>query len=338
VSETLLVSVSPHVRDETTTARIMWAVVIALVPASAMGVYFFGLHALYLILASVGTAVLTEFVVQKFRGVKVTCLDGSAVITGLLLALVVTPKLPVRYVVLGSFFAVAVGKQIFGGLGKNIWNPALVGRAFLQLSFPQMMNSMWMQPRGAKFTETAATPLAAVREHAAAGVDTVRDLYAGVPDWISLAWGNVQGCVGETSAVVLVLGGLFLVAWKIVDWRIPLFYIGTAVLFCWMLPVKVGGEMRWFVSDPLFHLFAGGLIIGGFFMATDMVTTPITPWGRVIFACGGGLLVAVIRTFGGYPEGVCYSILLMNTAVPLIDRITAPRPFGYRKKKGEKNG
>ena len=198
------------------------------------------------------------------------------------------------------------------------------------------MNSSWIQPRGALFTQTQATPLSAVKEHIASGAASVDALYQGVPDWMSLAWGNIQGCAGETSAIAILTGGLFLIFLKIVDWRIPLFYIGTAVLFCWILPVKIGGEMVWFASDPLFHLLAGGLLLGGFFMATDIVTTPVTAKGRIIFACGGGFLVGLIRTFGGYPEGVCYSILIMNTAVPLIDRAAMLRPFGFRKEK--KNG
>jgi len=314
----------------------MWAVVIALLPASAMGIYFFGWNVLFLIVASVITAVVTEYVIQKWRGVKNTSLDGSAVVTGLLLALIVTPALPVKYIIIGSFFSIAIGKQVFGGLGMNIWNPALAGRAFLQVAYAQVMNASWLLPRNSQIAETHATPLAAVKEHIASGAASVEALYEGVPDWISLAKGNIQGCAGETSAIAIIVGGLFLMYLRIIDWRIPLFYIGTAVLFCWALPVRIGGEMAWCTSDPLFHLFSGGLLLGGFFMATDMVTTPVTHTGRIIFACGGGLLVACIRIFGGYPEGVCYSILIMNTAVPLIDKWTRPKPFGFAKEK--KNG
>jgi electron transport complex protein RnfD len=317
----------------------MWAVVIALIPAAGMGIWFFGLRVIALIIASVITAVLTEFLIQKFRKVKVDALDGSAVITGLLLALIVPPALPIIYIIFGSFFSVAIGKQVFGGLGRNIWNPALVGRAFMQVSFAQEMNTFTTVPRGAyeMITTTSATPLAMAKATIDQGA-AAADIYAGITDWMPLAWGNIKGCVGETSAVAIIAGGLFLVFLKIVDWRIPLFYIGTAVLFCWILPVKVGGQTAWFASDPVFHLFAGGLLLGGFFMATDMVTTPITPKGRIIFACGAGLLVALIRIFGGFPEGVCYSILIMNTTVPLIDRFTAPKPFGKSPKKEKKNG
>ena len=335
MTEDHIVGTSPHIRDEIIASRIMWAVVIALIPVSGMGIYFFGWNVLILILASVITAVLTDFIIQKWRGVKNSSFDGSAVVTGLLLALIVTPELPVKYIIIGSFFSITIGKQVFGGLGKNIWNPALVGRVFLQIAYTEIMNSTWVLPRGAIFTETQATPLASVQQNIASGVISADRLYQDVPDWMSLAWGNIQGCAGETSALALIVGGLFLVFLKVVDWRIPLFFVGTAVLFGWILPVKIGGEMVWFASDPLFHLFAGGLLLGGFFMATDIVTTPLTSKGKIVFACGGGILVALIRTYPGHPEGVCYSILIMNTAVPLIDKWMLPKPFGFQKRKGK---
>lgn len=331
MAQQLIVSTSPHVRDETTTTMIMWAVVIALLPATGLGIYYFGWRVLLLILASVVTAVVTEYVIQKWRKVEVTAMDGSAAVTGLLLALVVSPRVPFIYIIIGAFVSIALGKQVYGGLGRNIWNPALVGRAFMQVSFPVAMNSVWTAA-GQPDVISGATPLAAVKEALKTGVASHADLYANAPSWLDLFNGKVAGCCGETSALALVLGGMFLMYLKIVDWRIPFFYIGTAVLTCWALPVRIGGELTWFASSPVFHLLAGGLLIGGFFMATDMVTTPLTAKGKIIFAIGGGLLVGLIRIFGGYPEGVCYSILIMNTAVPLIDRFTMPKPFGSQKK------
>ncbi|MFH1707915.1 MAG: RnfABCDGE type electron transport complex subunit D [Planctomycetota bacterium] len=329
----LLVSTSPHIRDEITTTRIMWAVAIALAPATGMGIWFFGVRVLAQVLVSVAAAILTEYVIQKWRKVPVTAMDGSAFVTGLLLVLVISPAVPLPYVALGAVFSIGIGKQVFGGLGRNIWNPALVGRAFMQVSFPSIMNAMWIAPRGVIDAVTGPTPLAAVKEAIRAG-GTMDAVAAAAPHWADLAWGKELGCAGETSAIALLVGGLLLIGLKIIDWRVPFIYIGTAVLFCWLLPVSTPNGMVWFADQgwyPVFHLLSGGLFLGGFFMATDLVTTPYTVKGRVIFAVGAGLLVAIIRVYGGYPEGVCYSILIMNTAVPLIDKFTLPRPFGARK-------
>ncbi len=312
----------------------MWAVFIFLLPAAGMGVYFFGLKALHVIAMSTVSAIVTEFLIQKWRKVEITAFDGSAAVTGLLLALTLPSDLPVVYAIMGSVFAIAIGKQVFGGLGKNIWNPALVGRAFLQVSFATEMNTYNVLPVKGIDTVSGATPLAALHELYKAG-DTADHVLQTTHDWIPLAWGNVRGCLGETSAIAIILGGLFLIGLKVIDWRIAFTYIGTAVFFCWALPVRIGGHLTFFAGDPAFHALSGGLMLGGFFMITDMVTSAMTVKGKLIYAAGGGLLVALIRLYGGYPEGVCYSILIMNTAVPLIDKLTFPKPFGTAPKPKE---
>ncbi len=300
-----LVSTSPHIKDKVSVRGIMLAVVIALIPATASGVYLFGLHALLVVVASITSAVISEFLGYKAMGKKFT-MDGSAVITGLLLALCLPPTVPIWMPVVGSSFAILIGKCAFGGLGQNIFNPALVGRAFLTLSWPALMTT-WVSPFDGVST---ATPLG--EWHAGHGYTPVENLF----------FGNVAGCIGETSALAILIGGIFLIAMKYVDWRTPLSYIGTVGILMWLL-----GE------PPLFHIFAGGLFLGAFFMATDYVTSPVTKTGRVVFGVGAGLLVVMIRMYGGFPEGVCYSILIMNGFTPLIDRFTRPKVYGVMKKR-----
>jgi electron transport complex protein RnfD len=305
--EKLLITSSPHIKDDDTVEKIMYGVIIALIPASVMGVYYFGLHALLLIIASIAAAVVTEAVFQKFRNYPVTITDGSAVITGLLLALNLPPGLPVWMAIVGSVFAIALGKQVFGGLGHNPFNPALIGRAFLVASFPVHMTT-WISPVDGT---TTATPLGLMKLQ---GVST---------DYMSLFLGKIGGCIGETSALAILIGAAYLLYKGYIDWRIPLSYLGTVAVLTTV-----------FGQDPIFHLFAGGLMLGAFFMATDMVTSPITKKGRWIFGIGAGILVVVIRLWGGYPEGVSYSILLMNGVTPLINRYTRPRVFGEVKNNG----
>ncbi len=301
----LRVSPSPHLKDRVSVRLIMFTVVVALLPASACGVYLFGLHALWVILVSVASALISEFLGYRAMGKKFT-MDGSAVITGLLLALCLPPTVPLWMPVVGSSFAILVGKCAFGGLGQNLFNPALVGRAFLSLSWPALMTT-WVSPFEGVST---ATPLGTWK---AGGGDTSLS---------ALFLGNVAGCIGETSALAILLGGILLIAFRYIDWKTPLSYIGTVGLLMFLL-----GE------DPLFHMLAGGLFLGAFFMATDYVTTPLTGKGRVIFGLGAGLLVVVIRMYGGMPEGVTYSILIMNAFTPLIDRYTRPRVYGTVGKK-----
>jgi len=299
-----VVSPSPHVRDTVSVRGIMYSVVIALIPATVFGVHLFGLSVLPIIAASILSAVATEFFAFKLMG-KPFAMDGSAVVTGLILAICLPPTVPIWVPVVGAAFGIAICKCAFGGLGHNIFNPALAGRAFLMLSWPALM-TRWVSPFDAVST---ATPLGQWR--AGAGYTSVVDLFLG----------NVSGSIGETSALAILIGGAFLILMRYIDWRTPLTYIGTVGVLMWVL-----GE------NPLFHMLAGGLFLGAFFMATDYVTTPITKNGRIIFGIGAGILVVVIRMIGGPPEGVCYSILIMNALTPLIDRIAKPRVYGVERK------
>ena len=301
----LVVSSSPHIRSEETVQRIMLDVIIALLPATAASVYFFGMRALAITLVSVAAAVAAEAAIQKIRNRPVTINDGSAVITGLLLALTLSPAMPLWMVAVGAVAAIGIGKQVYGGLGSNPFNPALVGRAFLVVTFPVHMTT-WINPIDGV---TSATPLGLLKmEGTATG-------------YTELFIGNVGGSLGETSALLLILGGLYLLYRGIIDWRIPVFYIGT-----------VGVMTAVLGQDPVFHLLAGGLMLGAFFMATDMVTTPVTRTGKIVFGIGAGILVVLIRLYGGYPEGVLFSILLMNTFTPIIDKYTRPKIYGEVKR------
>jgi electron transport complex protein RnfD len=302
--QNLIVSSSPHVKETTSVKEIMYMVVIALIPTTAVGVYLFGPRVLLIIAASIASALLTEYVALKIMGRKFV-MDGSAIVTGLLLALTLPPTVPIWMPVVGAAFGIALGKCIFGGLGHNIFNPALVGRVFLTISWPVPLTT-WVKPFEAV---TTATPLALWR---AEGIYTpARDLFLG----------NIPGSIGETSALAILVGGVFLIAMKYVDWRIPLSYIGTVAAMMWLLD-----------DDPVFHILAGGLFLGAFFMATDYVTTPLTKKGQVIFGIGAGTIVVLIRMIGGYPEGVAFSILLMNAFTPLIDRVTKSRVYGTKRK------
>jgi electron transport complex protein RnfD len=295
----------------------MQLVVIALIPAALAGVGFFGWHALAIIISSVFSALLTEVLILKLMKRPVTIKDGSAAVTGLLLALIIPPTVPLWIPVVGSAFAIALGKQVFGGLGYNPFNPALIGRAFLVASWPSLMTK-WRWPLNS---------LAWIGDRAdavsgATALGLLRDGIKGIP-YKQLLIGNISGSLGETSALALLLGAIFLLIYKIIDWRIPAGYLGTVVIMALLM-----GE------EPLFHLLAGGLILGAFFMATDYVTTPVTTKGRLIFGIGCGFLTMLIRKYGGFPEGVCYSILLMNITTPLLDRWTVPKKFGEVKTNG----
>lgn len=322
----------------------MWMVVLALVPASIAAVYFFGWPTLTLLLASIGAAVLTEAVTVLIMKRPLTINDGSAVVTGLLLALTLPPTVPVWIPVVGSAFAIIFGKQIYGGLGFNPFNPALIGRAFLLASWPKLMVN-WVWPEGSlgwvtgkvgalAGATTSATASATAGATAGATIQTVDAIAGATPlglwrggitdvPYLQMYLGNIAGSLGETSALAILLGGLFLLVFKVIDWRLPCSYLGTVALLAFLM-----GE------DPLFHLLAGGLLFGAFFMATDYVTTPVTPRGRLLFGIGCGLLTFLIRKYGGFPEGVCYSILIMNITTPLLDRWTVPKRFGEVKANG----
>ncbi len=305
-------SASPHVRSALTTRRIMIDVIIALLPATACGVYFFGFNALITVLVSVAAAIGTEALIQFLMKKKVTISDGSAAVTGLLLALTLPPLAPGDFYIplFGSVFAIAIAKQCFGGLGYNFINPALAARAFLVVSWPTALTT-WAMPISAI---SSATPLAALKY---GGEGVVLSPY------IDMFLGNVGGSIGETSALALLIGAVYLLSRNVINWRIPVVYIGVVALFTWV--ASPGGL---FTGDALYHVLAGGLMLGAIYMATDYTTSPMTNTGRVIFAAGCGILTGVIRLWGGYPEGVCYAILIMNLAVPLLDRKFRPRVFG----------
>ena len=313
--QTLIISSSPHFHTHDSVPKIMWSVVAALVPATVMAIYYFGMGALIMIGSCVAAALVTEIIMNKMKGEGLTINDGSAAITGLLLALTLPPSLPISAGVIGSVFSISIGKQIFGGLGYNIFNPALLGRAFLQANFPVAMTT-WTYPNTQNYAQidavTAATPLAQFK---------FDKIVANYGDLIS---GNIGGSLGETSALAVLIGGIFLLIMKYADWRIPVSYLGTVFML---------GGLFWFFSpgnypDPVFHLLSGGLMLGALFMATDMVTSPITTAGSWIFGAGAGIVLIIIRLFGGVPEGVMYSILLMNAFTPLINRYTRPKFFG----------
>ncbi|MFC1860622.1 RnfABCDGE type electron transport complex subunit D, partial [Chloroflexota bacterium] len=292
------------------TSKIMYIVVIALLFPTAAGVYFFGYHALSVIAVSIVAAVLTEYAVKKLRK-RPFVMDGSAIVTGLLLSLVLPPTMPLWMVAVGSVFSIAIIKEAFGGLGHNIFNPALGGRAFLTASFSSRMTT-WVAPMGfSADAVTTATPLNSSFIWEGDKLSLYRDLFLG----------NTGGSIGETSALLILVGGVLLLALGIINWRIPTAYIGTVAL----LSLAIG-------QDAIFSILAGGLMIGAFFMATDYVTSPITPRGRIIFGIGAGILTVIIRRFGGLPEGVSYSILFMNAVTPLIDRYVKVRPYGLVKK------
>jgi electron transport complex protein RnfD len=306
----LIVSSSPHIHSADSVSTAMRDVLIALIPALLASLYFFRFAAAKVIFTCVIVAVLCEVIAQKIMQREVTVNDYSAVVTGLLLAFCLPATLPLWMAALGSAVAIIIGKQLFGGLGNNIFNPALIGRAFLLASWTAEMTS-WVAPLDGV---TTATPLGLLKESAAQQLPSLSQLF----------FGNVGGSLGETSALALIIGGIYLLYKGHIDWRIPFSYLGTV----FVLTAIAGLFHTERLLYPFFHLLSGGLLLGAFFMATDWVTSPITKKGRIIFGLGCGLLTVIIRLWGGYPEGVCYSILLMNLATPLIDRYTKARIFG----------
>ena len=304
-----VVSGTPHVRSKESIQSIMRDVIIVLVPATAAGIYYFGLRALILIVAAIISAVFFEWLYEKITKKPVTINDLSAVVTGLLLAMNLPASAPVWVAIVGSAFAIIFAKQLFGGLGQNFINPALAGRAFLLASYPTEMTT-WAVPNGlAADAATYATPLAQLK-------NGTLDASLG-----QLVLGQVGGTIGETCAIALIIGGIYLLYKHVISWKIPVIYIATVFI----LFAVIG---RHGMRMPLQEIFAGGVMLGGIFMATDYASSPVTPKGQVIFAVGAGLLTYLIRTFGGYPEGVSYSILIMNCCVPLIERFTEPTIFG----------
>ena len=307
MGENYNISASPHIRSKVTTSNIMLMVIMALLPATAFGIFNFGLSALVVVVVTTASAVLTEYVYQKLMHKKVTIGDYSAAVTGLLLALNMPPTAPWWMCVLGSVFAILVVKQVFGGLGQNFMNPALGARCFLLISFTGRMTTFVYDG------VSGATPLALLKAGEQVNI-------------VDMFIGNIAGTIGETSVIALLIGGIFLLVKGIIDIRIPAAYIGTFAVFTLIF----GG---FDFTYTLAHLCGGGLMLGAFFMATDYVTCPITPNGKIIYGICLGILTGLFRMFGGSAEGVSYAIINSNLLVPLIESVTLPKPFG---KGGEK--
>jgi len=336
------ISGSPHVHSDTTTRKLMYSVIYAMIPALLVSVYFFGMGAVRVILISVVASLLFEYLIQKYliKG-PATITDGSAIITGILLAFNVPSNLPTIILIIGAFVAIAIGKMSFGGLGKNIFNPALVGRVFLLISFPVQMTS-WPVPKplfakGLTDAITGPTPLGALKEELKKG-ETVQQIMDNgvsflengkqvvyhIPSYMDSLLGDMGGSLGEISAIAILIGAAYMLLKKVITWEIPTAFIGSVVIFTGIL---------WLVDpahfvNPLFHLLTGGLMLGAFFMATDMVTSPMSSKGQLVFGLGAGILTVLIRVFGAYPEGVSFAILIMNAFVPLIDLGFKPKRFG----------
>ena len=327
MSNIFVVSGSPHVHGDYSVKKIMWGVVLALVPAMLVSFWYFGIGAITLTLVSVSSCLLFEYIIQKyFLKESLTVTDGSAVITGVLLAFNVPSNLPIWMLMVGSFVAIVIAKMTYGGLGKNIFNPALIGRVFLLIAFPVDMTS-WPSPLVNRTVlcdaVTGPTSLGILKEGLAKG-DTIETLSSKLPQYSDMLLGNIGGSLGEVSALALIIGGLYMLFRKIITWHIPVSYILTVFVFTGILHL-VNPEIY---IDPVFHLLTGGLMLGAIFMATDMVTSPMSFKGMLIFGLGCGVLTVLIRVWGAYPEGVSFAILIMNAVVPLINKGFKPKKFG----------
>lgn len=312
MEQLLKVSSNPHIRASETTSSMMLDVIIAMLPATLFGIYNFGVRAALLIGVCILTCVLAEGVFEYFMKKPSTIRDYSAVVTGILLALNLPVELPVWMAVVGSLFAIIVVKQLFGGLGQNFMNPALGARCFLLLSFTGPMTNFACKHLDGT---SGATPLAVLK-------------YIGKPELLDMFIGTTAGTIGETSAIAIILGGVYLLARKIISYRIPFYYIGTVAVFTAIYGAVNGEELGYFVAA---HIFGGGLLLGAIFMATDYVTSPITPAGQIVFGIVLGILTSVFRLFGPAAEGVSYAIIFANLLVPLIEKVTWPRAFGIKK-------
>jgi len=316
----MLLSSSPHSFTQISTSRLMLSVIIALVPATVYGVYLYGFSALALVAVSILSAVAAEYVFRKAIKAKTTIGDFSAVVTGLLLALILPPTTPLWMAALGSIFAIVVAKEFFGGLGANPFNPALIGRAFLLMSFPAAITT-WTMPNGLALpadATSAATPLALLKQGKALS-DVAA--YFGASDsgafLRQLFMGYRAGSLGESSILLIVVGGLFLILLGVVQWIVPATVLGSTFLFAWL-----------FGMNPLFAVLSGGIAFGAFFMATDYSTRPLTPMGQALYGVGIGFIVVIIRKLGGYPEGVTYAILIMNVLTPYLNKLRVKK-YGF---------
>ena len=325
MEQMLNVSSNPHVRDKMTTSRIMQLVALALLPTTLFGLWNFGFRALLVVLVTVASSVFFEWLYDRLMHKKNTINDFSAVVTGLLLALNMPPQIPLWMPVRGSAFAIIVVKQLFGGLGQNFMNPALAARCFLMISFAGKMTDFAVDKLSGYHcidTVTGATALAELKNSGfTADSISVKNLFIG----------NIHGTIGETSAIAILIGAVILLAFKVIDLKIPLTYIGSFAVFVilYMLGTGKGFDVNYLFS----HLFGGGLMLGAWFMATDYVTTPITPKGQLLYGCCLGVVTAIFRLFGGSAEGVSYAIIFCNLLVPLIEKVTKPVAFGKGGKK-----
>ncbi len=332
----LNVSLSPHVKDGSNVRKIMFGVVIALIPAFLLSVYYFGLDAIRIQLLAIVTCVVAEWLIQKYliKGEE-TITDGSAIVTGMLLAFNLPANLPWHIVVIGALVAIGIGKMSFGGLGKNPFNPAIVGRIFMLISFPVQMTS-WPTVKILNFAfadgTTGATPLGIMKEGIANG-ENVSDIMSSMKTpLVDMMTGEIGGSLGEVSAIALIIGGIYMVWKKIIPLHIPLSILGTIAIFSGILNMA-NPEMY---AGPLFHLVTGGVMLGSIFMATDMATSPMSKKGMIIYGVGIGVITILIRVWGAYPEGISFAILIMNGFVPLINRNVKPKVFGVAKKQKTK--
>ena len=324
MSKILTVSPSPHINSGDSTQKIMYRVVYAMIPVLAWSVFVFGLDALRVTLIAVVSSLVFEYVFQKFlMKIKPTVTDGSALITGILLALNVPSNIPWWIIVIGALVAIGIGKLSFGGLGSNIFNPALVGRVFLLISFPVQMTSWPVNNQGGIDGITSATPLGIIKEGISNGTP-ISEISGNLPSTMHMLFGNIGGSLGEISALLLIIGGLYMLLKKVITWHIPISIIGTVAFIAaifWLVNPEV-------YINPTYHILTGGLMLGAIFMATDMVTSPMTPKGQIIFGVGIGLITISIRLFGAYPEGISFAILIMNAFTPLINNYVKPKRFG----------
>lgn len=324
MSNLLTVSPSPHVHSGDSTQKIMYRVVYAMIPALAWSVFVFGFDALRVTLIAVAACLAFEWLIQKYiLKINQTITDGSALITGILLAFNVPSNLPWWIIIIGSLAAVGIGKLSFGGLGNNIFNPALVGRVFMLISFPVQMTSWPVNHRSGIDAVTAATPLSVIKEGVLNG-SSISEISKNLPSMTDMLFGNIGGSLGEISAILLIIGGLYMLWKKVITWHIP-----TSIL----LTVAIISTIFWLINpdayiNPVYHILSGGLMLGAIFMATDMVTSPMTPKGQIIFGIGIGVITISIRMFGAYPEGISFAILIMNAFTPLINTYVKPKRFG----------
>lgn len=327
MADPIIISASPHVHSDKSTKNLMYDVLYALTPAFLVSIYVFGFSALVLTSIAVASCVFFEYVIQKYLlKTNITVNDGSALITGILLAFNLPTNLPIWMIVLGSLIAIGVAKLSFGGLGYNIFNPALVGRVFLLISFPVQMTS-WPTALENNTTVvdavTGETTLGIIKEGLMYG-ETMSSISQKLPSTIDLLIGITSGSAGEMSALALILGGFFLLIRRVITWHIPVSILASMAIMTGIF---------WFIepeqfANPIIHLLSGGAILGAFYMATDLVTSPMTKKGMIVFGIGIGVITVVIRLFGAYPEGVSFAILIMNAFVPLINKYFKPRRFG----------